>query len=209
MMQRRSQLRGLVRSQGMCSVSESCLTLCDPVDCAPPGSSVHGILQARILEWVAMPSSRGASRPGDPTQVSLIAGKFFTIWTNFGHMWRERRSGQPAWKWQSVGKWWPFTLNSNSVEKWLRIQSTLVQILARPLRDYLISPWLSFLSSKMPISQSLQGLNESIYCIKWAQNSTWHAVSLMCCIAHLLCIILGCRLLISLPYSFCDLFWWW
>ena len=71
LMQRRSQLRGLVRSQGVCSVSESCLTLCDPLDCAPPGSSVHGILQARILEWVAMPSSRGASQPGDPAQVSL------------------------------------------------------------------------------------------------------------------------------------------
>ena len=42
---------------------QSCLTLYDPVDCCPPGSSVHGILQARILEWVSMPSSRGSSRP--------------------------------------------------------------------------------------------------------------------------------------------------
>ena len=41
---------------------QSCLTLCDPMDCNPPGSSVHGILQARMLEWVAMPSSRGSSR---------------------------------------------------------------------------------------------------------------------------------------------------
>ena len=40
---------------------QSCPTLCDPMDCSPPGSSVHGILQARILEWVAMPSSRGSS----------------------------------------------------------------------------------------------------------------------------------------------------
>ena len=40
-----------------------CLTLCDPVDCSPPGSSVHGILQARILEWVAMPSSRESTQP--------------------------------------------------------------------------------------------------------------------------------------------------
>ena len=44
--------------------------LCDPMDCSPPSSSVHGILQARILEWVAMPSSRGPSQPGDRTQVS-------------------------------------------------------------------------------------------------------------------------------------------
>ena len=40
-----------------------CLTLCNPMDCRPPGSPVHGVLQARILEWVAMPSSRGPSRP--------------------------------------------------------------------------------------------------------------------------------------------------
>ena len=48
-------------------VAQSCLTLCDPMDCSPPGSSVHGILQARILEWVAMPSSRGF-----PTQESNL-----------------------------------------------------------------------------------------------------------------------------------------
>ena len=41
---------------------QSCTTLCDPIDCIPPGSSVHGILQARMLEWVAMPSSRGSSQ---------------------------------------------------------------------------------------------------------------------------------------------------
>ena len=46
-----------------CLVTQSCLTLCDPVDCSPLGSSVHGILQTRILEWVAMPSSRGSSQP--------------------------------------------------------------------------------------------------------------------------------------------------
>ena len=59
----------------------SCLTLCDPMD--PPGSSVHGSLQARILDWVAMPSSRGPSRPRDQTHgisyVFCIAGGFFTV----------------------------------------------------------------------------------------------------------------------------------
>ena len=45
----------------VCSVAQSCLTLCDPMDCSPLGSSVHGILQARILEWVAISSSRGSS----------------------------------------------------------------------------------------------------------------------------------------------------
>ena len=49
-----------------------CPTLCDPMDCSPPGSSVRGILQARILKWVAMPSSRESSLPRDRTQVSCI-----------------------------------------------------------------------------------------------------------------------------------------
>ena len=61
-----------------CLVAQSCLTLCSPVDCRPPGSSIHGISQARILEWVAMPSSRVSSRPRDGTQVSHTAGRFFT-----------------------------------------------------------------------------------------------------------------------------------
>ena len=52
----------------------------DPMDYSPPGSSVHGILQARILERVAMPSSSGSSQPSDGTQVSCIAGIFFTYW---------------------------------------------------------------------------------------------------------------------------------
>ena len=52
---------------------QSCLTLCDPVDCSPPGSSIHGILQARILEWVAMPSPRGSSQPRDQTHVSYVS----------------------------------------------------------------------------------------------------------------------------------------
>ena len=59
---------------------QSCQTLCDPIDCSPPGSSVHGISQARIriLEWVVMPSSRGASGPRDWTRDSCIVGGFFT-----------------------------------------------------------------------------------------------------------------------------------
>ena len=59
-------------------VTQSCLTLCDPVDCSPPGSSIHGILQARILEWVAISFSRESSKPSDGTQVSCTADRFFT-----------------------------------------------------------------------------------------------------------------------------------
>ena len=61
-------------------VTQSCLTLCNPMDCSPPGFSVHGVLRARILEWVAIPFSRGSSRPRDWTCVSCIAGRFFRIW---------------------------------------------------------------------------------------------------------------------------------
>ena len=57
---------------------QSCLTLCDPMDRSLPGSSVHGILQARMLEWVAISSSRGSLRPRDQTCGSCIAGRFFT-----------------------------------------------------------------------------------------------------------------------------------
>ena len=52
---------------------QSCLTLCDPMDGSPPGSSVHGVLRARILEWVAIPFSRGSSRPRDWTRVSYVS----------------------------------------------------------------------------------------------------------------------------------------
>ena len=81
-----------------------CLTLCDPMDCSLPGSFVHGILQARILEWVAMPSSRGSSQPRSPTLqadsfpseppgkpvstgvgiLSLLQGIFLTQESNWG-----------------------------------------------------------------------------------------------------------------------------
>ena len=62
----------------MCSVATLCLTLCSPIDCRLPGSSVHGILQARILQWVAIPFSRVSSLSRDRTNVSWIADGFLT-----------------------------------------------------------------------------------------------------------------------------------
>ena len=58
----------------------SCVQLCDHMDCSPSGSTVHGVSQARILKWVARPSSRGPSRPRDRTQVSCFADGFFYLW---------------------------------------------------------------------------------------------------------------------------------
>ena len=71
---------GLWKLTVSCLVTQMCPTLCDPMDCNPPSSSVHGILQARILEWVAFPFSRGSSQPRDQTEVSCTAGGFFTSW---------------------------------------------------------------------------------------------------------------------------------
>ena len=60
-------------------IAQSCLTLCDPMNCSPAGFSVHRILQARILESIAIPFSRGTSQSRDRTLVSCIAGRFFTV----------------------------------------------------------------------------------------------------------------------------------
>ena len=76
----RGRLVFSIRSVKDKSVAQSCPTLCDPMDCSPPGSSVHGIFQARILEWVAISFSRGFSWPRDWTQASSVAGRRFTIW---------------------------------------------------------------------------------------------------------------------------------
>ena len=61
-------------------VAQLCPTVCTPMDCNSPGSSAHGILQARILEQVVISFSRGSSWPRDQTWVSWIAGRFFTVW---------------------------------------------------------------------------------------------------------------------------------
>ena len=68
-------------------VTQSCLTLCNPMNCSPPGSSVHGILQASILEWVAIPFSKGSSQPRDQNRVSHIAGRFKCCFLLYYEVW--------------------------------------------------------------------------------------------------------------------------
>ena len=74
----------------MCAkLLQSCLTLCNPMDYNLPGSSVHGILQARILEWIAVPSSRGSYQPGMELVSPALAGRFFTTsptWKAYVHI---------------------------------------------------------------------------------------------------------------------------
>ena len=74
-------------------VTQSCPTLCDP--CSPQGSSVHGISQARILQWVAILFSRGSSWPRDWTWVSCITGRFFTVWATL--IWPHPKSLHLQW----------------------------------------------------------------------------------------------------------------
>ena len=90
-------------------------TLCDPTGCSLPGSSVYGILQARILEWIVIPFSRGSFQSRNRAQVSCVAGRFFTVWatgkTNQGSNptslhWKHRvlntRLSGKSWHWSSL-----------------------------------------------------------------------------------------------------------
>ena len=87
--------------------------LCDPTDCSPPGSSVYGISKARILEWVAISSSRGSSRPRDQTRISCIGRQILYCWSPQGSpfTWLKR-------KWKSLSHVWlfatPWTIRRNT-----------------------------------------------------------------------------------------------
>ena len=94
----------------------SCQVMCECMDCSPPGSSVHGILQARILEWVAVPFSRIPSPPRDQASVSCIAGGFFTSELlgkphHFKYIW--------TYIWLCIS-WWTFTNNLIKSYKYLK-----------------------------------------------------------------------------------------
>ena len=70
-------------------VAQSCPTLCNPMDCSLSGSSVHGIFQARVLEWIAISFSRGSSWPRNRTRVSCITSRRFTVWAPGKKRWQE------------------------------------------------------------------------------------------------------------------------
>ena len=70
----------LLSCESEIEVAQSCLTLWDPEDCSPSGSSIHGIFQAIILEWVVISFSRGSSQPRDQIQASRTAGRHFNLW---------------------------------------------------------------------------------------------------------------------------------
>ena len=72
----------IVRIKSESEVTESCPTLCDPMDYSLPGSSVHGIFQAIVLGWIAISFCRGSSRPWDRIQLSRIVDRCFPVWAN-------------------------------------------------------------------------------------------------------------------------------
>ena len=87
-------------------IAQSCQTPCNPIDCNPPGSSVHGILQGRILEWVAVLFSKGSSQLRDQTQVSCIAGRSFTVWATREAWWNETKyPNEVNFKWNAQHQW--------------------------------------------------------------------------------------------------------
>ena len=100
---------------------QSCLTLCDPMDCSPPGSSVHGILQARILEWFAISFSKGSSQPRDRTCVSCLclklAGRFFTA-TDLWSLWLFLQSPWFFFSWLTFQFSWVTQLCPTFVTPW-------------------------------------------------------------------------------------------
>ena len=80
-------------SESESEVAQSCPTFCDPMDCSLPGSSLHGILQARVLEWGAISFSRGSSWPRDWTRVSHIPGRYFNLWVT-REAWTSLKAGR-------------------------------------------------------------------------------------------------------------------
>ena len=155
-------------------VAQSRPTLCNPTDCSPPGSSDHGILQARILEWVATPFSRVSSRPRDGTQVSWIAGRFFAIWA----------TGKPLEE-------------QYNVKKMVRVSThaLLLNLVGRILSDSLcftteitmcfffssVLIWFVFVFSRSVLSDSLDPIDYSppgsfIQGILWVRRLKWAAI---------------------------------
>ena len=138
------------------------------MDCSLPGSSVHGILQARILEWVAMPFSRGSSQPRDWTQVYCIAGEFLTIWAtseavtfnqsvqSLSHVWLF------ATPWTAAHQPSLSITNSWSLLKLISIESVM------PSSHLILCHSLLLLPSIFPSGRVFS--NESVLCIRWLKH---------------------------------------
>ena len=83
-------IKAIIRKDSESEITQSCPTLCNPMECSLPGSSIHGIFQTRVLKWVAIFFSRGSSQHSDWIWVSHIAGRCFTIWPKRETTWKIR-----------------------------------------------------------------------------------------------------------------------
>ena len=130
--------------QSVFLVTKLCLTLCDPMDCSLPGSSVHGIFQARILEWLAISFSRGSSWPRDRTHISCITGRFFIT----------EPPGKPIDRVYDT-EFLPFTQKSWLLEVWSKQNLHLYQVNIQLWIEVNILPYYSdrWLSGKHPTCQ--------------------------------------------------------
>ena len=147
-----------------CFITKSCPTLCNPVDCSPPGSSVHGILQARWQGWAAMPSSRGSSWPrdlnGSPASPAL-AGRFLTTEPP-GRPLSIHRTGETVFE-QKFGNSGGFLLKIMLLQTWSSFREP--------------GPWLSV---PLPSVQSLvqgQGHRDEDLCCMFSQNTPGAALT--------------------------------
>ena len=132
-------------------VAQSCPTLCDPMDCSLPGSSVHGIFQARLLEGVAISFSSGSSQRRDRTRVSHTASRRFTIWATRG----EWLSKAPSWH---LHFWlcWSY---------WYQIGPTTVHVRVLSHFSSAESLWLHGLSpTRLLCPQDYPGNNNGVGC---------------------------------------------
>jgi len=103
-------------------VAQLCLSLNDTMDCSPPGFSLHGILQARIPEWVVIPFSRESSQPRDRTWVSCIVRRFFTIWAI--------KEATRQLLWYSITKNWVLSLYDQNKARMSALHTLFITVMA-------------------------------------------------------------------------------
>ena len=142
-------------------LTQSCPTLCDPTDCSPPGFSVHGIFQARILEWVAVFFSRGSSQPRDRTQVSCIAGKHFNALSHQGSPLLVHSNSLLFWKMEGVlhnSTYWIFCAPFDKFFSFLTLACILFLSRSVWLDHSVIRVWLCHPMDCDPPGSSVHGI---------------------------------------------------
>ena len=105
-----------------------CLTLCDPIDCSLPGSSIHGVFQARILEWGAISFSRWASQLRGWTQFSSIVGSCFTIWATRDVFFRVPTSVSQGWEQKDKQSFYNWNFEMIIIIRWLWMYTMLMAL---------------------------------------------------------------------------------